>query len=337
MAGKNGNSTDTLKLLDEIVADAPTWDYYAALRHFECAYADQPRLGESRRPSDDKVRLSQKPTTIFAPSTLHEAKRGDDKLLHLSVLFLGMFGPNGPLPLHLTEYARNRVRDAKDQSMVEFMNMFHHRVLSLFYRVWANKEPTVHYDRPDEDRFHAYVGSLLGIGTPEMWERDDLADNSKLHFAGHFGALPRHAEGLSSILKSLFDVPLAIQEFIGEWLEIPEDSLCKLGANSGALGRDTVLGRYSWQRQYKFRLLIGPMTLDEYRQLLPNGEKLGLVSDTLKNYVGYELTCDANLVLKKEEVPGVLLGQSGQLGWTTWLNNKPVQADADDLLLSIRI
>ncbi|MGB0845674.1 MAG: type VI secretion system baseplate subunit TssG [Thiolinea sp.] len=336
MASENRNSADTLRLFEEIIADAPRWGYYAALRQFECLYADQPRLGESRRPSDDKIRLGQEPSTIFAPATLHAANRNDE-LLHLSVLFMGVFGPNGPLPLHLTEYARNRIRDVKDESMVKFMDMFHHRLLSLFYRVWANKEPTVHYDRPESDRFHCYVGSLLGIGVPELWERDGLSDNSKLHFAGHFGALPHHAEGLSSILRSFFKVPLKIQEFVGEWLKIPDESLCKLGSHSGALGVDTVLGGYSWQCQYKFRLLIGPMPLQDYKQLLPGGEKLALVSDILKNYLGYELACDARLILDKKEVPGVSLGQSGQLGWTTWLNNQPADSDADDLLLNIRI
>lgn len=337
MASQNRHSSDTLKLMEDVLNDAPRWRYYAALRQLECAYAGQPRLGKSRRPVDDKVRLGQEPTTIFAPATIHSAKQDDKGLLQLKVLFMGMFGPNGPLPLHLTEYARNRVRDAKDESMVQFMDMFHHRLLSLFYRVWADKEPTVQYDRPETDRFHWYVGSLLGVGTPEMRERDGLADNSKLHFAGHFGSLPHHAEGLSAILKSFFNVPLRIKEFVGEWLKIPGGSLCKLGSNGGSLGLETVLGGYSWQRQYKFRILIGPMPLVDYEQLLPGEDKLALVSDVLKNYLGHEMTCDVNLVLKQDEVPGTVLGQYGKLGWTSWVAGNTAAQDADDLILDIRI
>ncbi|MEZ5450609.1 MAG: type VI secretion system baseplate subunit TssG, partial [Thiolinea sp.] len=247
-----------------------------------------------------------------------------------------MFGPNGPLPLHLTEYARNRVRDARDEGMVRFMDLFHHRLLSLFYRVWADKEPTVQYDRPETDRFQWYVGSLLGMGTPEHRQRDTVPDNSKLHFAAHLGSVPHHAEGLSALLRSFFKVPLKIQEFVGEWLAIPEENHCRLGGNSCALGQDTTIGARSWQRQYRFRLLVGPMNLDEYESLLPGGEKIALVADILRNYLGYELTCDTCLILKKDEVPATRLGQFGRLGWTSWVQNAARADDARDLLLEIR-
>lgn len=337
MASQNRDSPDTLKLLDDVLSDAPRWRYYAALRQLECAYAEQPRLGKGRRPVDDKIRLGQEPSTIFAPSTIHTAKQDDKGLVQLKVLFMGVFGSNGPLPLHLTEYARNRVRDAKDESMVQFMDMFHHRLLSLFYRVWADKEPTVQYDRPDTDRFHWYMGSLFGLGTPELRDRDGMADNSKLHFAGHLGSMPHHAEGLSSILRSFFQVPLSIQEFVGEWLKIPQESLCKLGVKGGELGLTTVLGGLSWQCQYKFRLLIGPMDLSDYEKLLPNQEKSVLIADVVANYLGHEMTYDSNLILKKDQVPRTLLGNYGQLGWTTWLNNYPADSDADDLLTGINL
>jgi type VI secretion system protein ImpH len=337
MASENGNGSTSLDVLESLQNETPRWHYYAALRQLECLYPQRPRLGKSRRPQDDFIRLEQEPSTIFAPSTLHQVTQDEKGQLRLSVLFMGMFGVNGPLPLHLTEYVRNRRRDAHDESMIQFMNMFHHRLLSLFYRVWADKEPTVQYDRPETDRFQCYVGSLLGIGTPELRQRDRLLDNSKLHFAGHFGSTPHHSDGLLSILSSFFNAPIRIKEFVGEWLKIPDDSVCTLGVNGGSLGVTTVLGGLSWQRQYKFRILIGPLQLEEYEQLLPEQKKLALIADVIKNYVGYEMACDIRLVLEKKQIPKAVLGSYGQLGWTTWLNNQLSQNVADDLVLNIRI
>lgn len=321
-------------IIQNITNDPHSFGFYEAMRLIECHYRDQTRLGETLKSSDDMIRLGQMPSTTFAPSTLASASTEKDALLHLNVFFFGMFGPNGALPLHLTEYANERVRTARDESFIHFMDMFHHRLLCLFYRAWANKEPTVHYDRPEQDRFHMYTGSLLGIGAPSLQDRDRMPDNSKMHYAGHMSSQTHHAEGLSSVLQAFFKVPVKIKEYIGEWLEIPHQSRCFLGMNleGRKLGEDAVLGGKSWQRQYKFRVLIGPMNLDEYHGLLPGKAKLKQVSAILKNYVGIEMTWDVNLILKKDDIPKTELGNFGQLGWTTWLHSKPMVTDANDFL-----
>jgi type VI secretion system protein ImpH len=102
--------------------------------------------------------------------------------------------------------------------------------------------------------------------------------------------------------------------------------------DGGKLGEDAVLGGRSWQRQYKFRVKIGPMSLDDYEGLLPGKDKLEQVSAILKNYVGLEMMWDINLILKKEAVPKTKLGSFGQLGWTTWLKSQAMKEDADDFL-----
>ncbi|KAG1694985.1 Protein ClpV1 [Nymphon striatum] len=184
-----------------------SFGFYEALRLIECYYKDRSRLGETLKSADDMIRLGQTPTAAFAPSTLSSATTEKDDLLHLNVFFFGLFGPNGALPLHLTEYANERVRTARDESFIHFLDMFHHRLLCLFYRAWANKEPTVHFDRPEQDKFHNYTGSLLGIGTPGVQDRDQMPDSSKMHYAGHMSSQTHHAEGLSSVLQAFFKVP----------------------------------------------------------------------------------------------------------------------------------
>ena len=334
MGSKNRYEVSAVNILQEISKNPHKYGFYEAMRLIECYHKDKVRIGETLRPADDMIRLGQSSTSAFAPATLASAKVEANDILHLKVYFFGMFGPNGALPLHLTEYANDRVKNARDESLIHFMDMFHHRLLSLFYRAWANKEPTVHYDRPDQDRFHIYTGSLSGIGMPEMQDRDRMPDNSKMYYSGHMGAQTHHAEGLGSVLQSFFNVPVDIKEFIGEWLTIPEESCCYLGENldAGKLGEDAVLGGKSWQRQYKFRVVIGPMDLDEYEGLLPGKDKLRLVSTIIKNYLGLELNWDVNLILKKQEIPKTCLGKYGQLGWSSWLHSHEPTTDSDGFL-----
>ena len=150
------------------------------------------------RPAQDAVRLAQEPSVEFAPATLAgwEPASRTAPPARLLVHFFGLFGPDGALPLHLTEYARDRRRNHRDPTFQRFADIFHHRALSLFYRAWANSRPTVSFDRPEEDRFALYVGALIGLGMDSLRDRDAMPDLTKLHFAGHLACQTRHAEGL---------------------------------------------------------------------------------------------------------------------------------------------
>lgn len=133
MAGTNRTATRDLSAL-RALADAPHgYGFYHAVRLLECAYRDKPRLGQSVRPVDDPIRLAQDPAVTFAPSTLSSFTPGKGNTPpRLATYFFGLFGPHGPLPLHLTEYARDRQRHAGDATFVRFSDVFHHRMLSLF-------------------------------------------------------------------------------------------------------------------------------------------------------------------------------------------------------------
>ena len=126
---------------------------------------DKPRWGDALRPVDEPVRLGQDPDLSFAPAPLASFELGQDGAPpRLQVRLFGLLGPNGPLPLHLTEYARERLRHAGDPTLSRFLDLFHHRFLALFYRAWAQAQPHVNRDRPNDDRFAVYVGAFVGHG-----------------------------------------------------------------------------------------------------------------------------------------------------------------------------
>ncbi len=312
------------------------YGFFAALRLLECAHADRPRIGSAARPGDEPVRIGQEPSLIFAPSSLASFRGGaDGRPAELAVHFLGLFGPNGPLPLHLTEYARDRRRNHDDETFARFCDVFHHRLLSLFYRAWAQAQPTVQFDRPGDDRFATYVGALFGLGTPGLRDRDELPDRAKLHFAGHLAGGSRHPDGLRAILAGFFEAPVAIEEFVGLWIPLPRRARCRLGASpaTGSLGTTAVVGSRIWDAQQKFRIRIGPVGIDRYRALLPGSGALERMRAAVRNYVGDEMIWDVRIVLRKEDVPVARLGQRGRLGWTSWLAGPPRENDADDLVL----
>jgi len=317
-------------------AETPyAFGFYQAMRRLEAAHRGRPRFGRAIRPEQEPVRLGQEPSLLFAPSTLQAWTETEGFPPRLLQNFFGVFGPNGPLPMHLTEFARDRRRNFNDPTFQRFADIFHHRALSLFYRAWANCQPTVSFDRPDDDRFAFYVGSLIGLGMKSLRNRDAMPDLTKLHFAGHMATQTRHAEGLGSILSSFFIVKVRVACFIGAWLSLQPSDWTRLAdrPETATLGGTTLIGRRVWSRQHKFRIVFGPLTLPDYMRLLPGGASFRRLVPIVRNYAGDTLAYDVNLVLKRDEVPAIRLGRQGLLGWTTWLMPRRSADDAADLFL----
>jgi type VI secretion system protein ImpH len=338
MASENGNKAEAVTLFREIQQEPYRFGFFQAVRRINCANSDMALTGTAFRPGDDPIRFAQTPYTEFAPSTLKSLDfDGPNGTPRLSQLFFGLFGPNGPLPTHLTEYARDRLRHNHDATFARFADMFHHRMVSLFYRSWAQAQPTVQHDRPEQDRFSMYVGALAGLGIPSFRDADSMPFAAKLHFAGHLSSLPTHATGLASMLESYFQVPAKIIEFVAHWLTIPQRDRLQLGRTPGLgmLGQTAVLGEKVWQRQDKFQVCLGPLSLEEYEAFLPSGQSFAGLVAAVRNYLGLELLWEVRLLLKGVEKPVTCLGKQGVLGWTSWLRTEEPEKTVGDLVLQV--
>lgn len=313
--------------LAEIAAAPHLHDFFHALRRLEAAHPEKPRLGTARRPADEPVRLGQAADLSFAASSISSvqlnSRLGKPRI---EVRFLGLFGPNGPLPLHLTAYARERMIHKGDETFARFADLFHHRLLLLFYRAWAQAQPTVSHDRPREDRFADYVGSLLGVGGAEWRGRDAAPDHARLAFAGLLSRQVRHADGLANLLGAFLGRPVRVEHFVGRWMALPQAERTRIG-RAGARGRQptarlgssAVLGGAVFDRQHHFRIHIGALALPEFESLLPVGAALPAVQALVRQYAGVEFGWDLRLELAEGQRPACRPGRSGRLGWTTWL------------------
>jgi type VI secretion system protein ImpH len=335
MAGSNGDKTNSL--IAELTEKPHTFDFYAAVRLLQGCYLDKPRIGHSRFAAEDPVRFAQSPALDFAPSTMEAMRRKNPA--RPPVVYsrnFGLFGPNGPLPLCLTEYARDRILHHGDPTFAAFCNVFHHRLASFFFRAWADAQQTVDFDRPNDQHWSYFIGSLIGLGMDSLLDCDSVPDRAKLYFAGRLSQQNRNADGLEAIVQDFFGVRTAVQTFVGRWLKLPTGSVCKLGDSkaTGNLGGSIIIGSRFWTCQLHFRLRMGPMNLEEYERLLPTGGSFRRLCDWVRQYAGEEFSWDATLVLAKEEVPKIQIGKAGRLGWTTWLKTKPFEKDAEDLVLS---
>ena len=341
---------DPVALLRALAARPAAFDFYAALRQLECAYPERPRIGTALRPQDEALRFGQQPSLAFEPAMLaalvqddasgdgEAGEAGTTAAPRLLLNFFGLLGANGPLPNHLSEYIRDRQRNMNDPTLARFLDVFHHRLISLFYRAWASAQPAVSLDRPGADRYAAYMAALVGLGLPSLRGRDAVPDFAKLHYAGRLGPQARNAAGLAAIIGDFFEAPVQVEEFVGHWMALPADGWCTLrsGAAAEVLGSTTVIGTRVWNTQHKFRLVIGPLDLEQARRLLPGGDGVATLVAWVRQYAGLALDWDVNLVIRREQVPGLRLGPATQLGWTSWLSSRPPSHDDRQLRFDAR-
>ena len=335
MAGIDRQKADAL--IAQLMAEPHAFDFYAAVRLLQGCFPELPRIGHSWSPAQDPVRFAQNPSLDFAPATLEAMKQKDPA--RPPVLFsrhFGLFGPNGPLPLCLTEYARERQLHHGDVTFAAFCNVFHHRLISFFFRAWADAQKTVDFDRPGDQHWAEFVASLIGIGMPSLQGRGSVPDRAKLFFAGRLAQQSRNAEGLEAIVQDFFGIHTEVTTFAGQWLRLPQGSKCKLGESTetGKLGATVIVGARIWNCQLHFQIRMGPMKFAEYERMLPTGSSFQRLCDWVRHYTGDLFSWDVRLILAKDDVPATQIGRAGRLGWTTWLKTMPFKHDADELVIS---
>lgn len=318
-----------------------TMDFYRAVRMLDAAHPDLPRTGEAYTPAQESIRFGQKPELVFARTPIESfSPATETSPPRLYINFLGLFGPNGPLPLHLTEHARSRARHNGDRTFAAFADIFHHRMIALFYRAWMVNQLSADLDRPDEQAFSHYIGAMFGAAddTPAPTENDSIPLNAKLYYTGRLSSPTRNIEGLESIIAEFFSVPATIETHVGRWIPLPEDCYCGLGGRTtdSTLGQNAIIGTRVWDTQLSFRVNLGPMRYADYKRLLPRGDSFRRLRDWILNYAGAELYWDARLIIRADELPMLRLGEKGgqQLGWTTWLHSNPPTRNHGELLVT---
>jgi type VI secretion system protein ImpH len=259
----------------------------------------------------------------------------------LRVNFMGLTGPMGLLPLYYSSLIRERLR-ARDFAMRDFLDIFNHRAISLFYRAWEKHHFTVAYERGEEDRISPHMLDLAGLGTPGLAGRQDAPDEALLFRVGLLGTHVRSAAALRQLLMDYFDVPVEIEQFVGAWRALEADTQCmfsEAGSYSEQLGLGVVLGDEVWDQQSGVRIRLGPLSLEQYRGFLPDGGSHQPLRALVRFFAGNELDIEVQLALRKEEAPRCELGGEGpdapRLGWSTWASSAPLREDPDQAILRI--
>jgi type VI secretion system protein ImpH len=344
------------------------FDFFQAVRLLERLAPTRRPVGRHGPPDDEIVRFQAYLSLAFPPSSIHdiELPNPDLRLPRMTVAFLGLTGPSGVLPRHYTELLLRLEKEAKGRerpALRAWLDLFDHRLISLFYRAWEKYRFAILYERGEHlqgegDPFTRSLFSLVGLGVPSLRQRlrvstrqevggerrerrlaqvDDLA---LVYYSGFLAHRPRCGVSLEAMVADYFDVPAELRQFQGQWLRLEPAGQSRLGegACSNELGTNLVAGDRVWDVQSKFRLRLGPLRYGRFASFLPDrspepGPKaFFLLCHLVRLYVGPELDFEVQLVLARQDVPACRMTaeDAPRLGWNTWVRSEDFPRDADD-------
>ena len=254
---------------------------------------------------------------------------------------MGLTGPSGVLPAHYTEMLMDRRFVQRDGSAHAFFDLFNHRAISLFYEAWQKYRFHISYEMGARDGFTQHLLDLLGTGRPDLQSRGKqpkehaLSTQILVYFAGALGRRPLPSSSLVSLVRGYFGVEVALEQFVGQWIEAPSSEQSGLGGACNALGVSTVLGQRMWDQQTKIRLRIGPLDKAKFAEFQPGRSAAAALRQLVELCVGQALSCDVTLVLKKEDAPPSVMSSDAQvpmrLGINTWARTTLPTKDLDDV------
>jgi len=327
-------------LAQELFNEPYRFDFFQAVRLLERIEARRQPVGRDGDAANEAVRFRTRQTLSFPPSEIYQITKdnrdGDEVAPEMMVAFMGLSGPHGVLPHHYTELLMDRAR-YRDTALWRFLDIFNHRMISFFYRVWEKHRFPIAYERGRFDQFTGYLFDIIGMGTNGLRGRQSFEDQGLLFYGGLIAQHPHSASAIAGILTDYFKVPARLDQITGQWLKLGEN-VTQLGAANSELGLSAVVGTRVWDSQSKFRVKLGPLDLKGLNAFLPTGSAFKPLAHMVRLLVGLELDFDAQLILKAEEVPFCVLTTTGdhgpRLGWSSWLKTREFVRDDDQVVLS---
>jgi type VI secretion system protein ImpH len=317
------------------------FEFFQAVRLLERLFPDKSPVGRFHPPSAEVVRFVANSTLVFPASQVQSLEWPKDGAGRMKVNFMGLTGPEGVLPLYYTSLVAERTRSG-DRSAADFFDIFNHRIISLFYLAWEKYRFSIAYEREGLDPFSHHLMDLIGLGTPGLQDRLAVLDDSLLYYAGLLAQHPRSAEALRYLLGDYFEVPVEVEQFAGGWYPLDRNTQTALEgglSESEQLGFGAVVGDEVWDQTARVRIAIGPLSLEQYEDFLPQGsafEPLRALTDFFSNG---EFDFEIQLILDRRDVPPCELGAEGehapQLGWHTYIKTRPMKEHASETILQL--
>lgn len=297
-------------------------------------------------PASQVEALQAEPRDIAANAGALGAALREGRLrhVHLTPAFMGLLGNQGVLPAHYTERIAEHQQQDKDEGARAFLDTFSNRSLGLFYEAWRKYRLPLRYQADGNDGFLPLLLALAGLGDASLRrrladpERGAVLDESIGYFAASLRQRPASAMQLGRVLSEYFGQPLRVEQFVGDWYEVPLAQQTVLGQDNAVLGSRAIAGARVWQRDLRLRLVVGPLDYRSFHAFLPGGSAARALTSLVTMFTGVSLAYEVELELRADAVRSASLSEHGpplRLGWDAYLVERPPAGNRRDVRYAI--
>jgi type VI secretion system protein ImpH len=330
---------NTAPLLPALFDQARRMNFIRFCEMLELAAPDMPSLGTTDSPATDPVRFRSRAQLGF-PGREIDAVRFDidDPAAPPSVVttFLGLYGVDARMPAYFVDEVAQHRDGAEPLSA--FLDIFHHRIITQFYRVARKYRYPVGFRRDGTDSVSRFLLSFAGFGfsartgttisipstrvggeeqksTGARQRLAEVADKRRLlSMLGLAMQKTRTAEGLAGVLRhAVPDAAITVEEFHPVWREVTD-------FEPAPLGEQCLLGRGFYDRANVVRVVITPASRETVLSLVPGQPTHREIMTLLRFYLGYESEADLEMHVRVDLMPRPTLEpRQANLGFTAQL------------------
>ena len=335
-------------VLERLLTRGWEFDFFQAAWLLERCWSDRTPVGQRGPVGREGLRFRPDVSLGFPPTDVRritecQAIGSDETYSRVDVTFLGLYGVATPLPLH---YAVSILRSVEPEDADEaesapvgppsardrepgsapardFLDLLHHRLISLFYRAWTKYRYHVTFGMPDRDVITDYLLWLIGCGPGWTAEQAGVSPIRLIRYAGILTQHPRSALTLEQMLYDYWaKIPIRVEQFLGRWVTLAPEDINSVGALNSRLGVDLTVGEQVFDLAGAFSIAIGPVDWETYVSFLPDGERFGETVSLVRFYCADPSAFDVMIRVRPGEIPETRLGSddtAGRLGYSSWV------------------
>ena len=316
------------KIKEKLRDEGYSFEFFQAVHLLENLYPGSPACGGDGPFKSERIRIRPNRDMGFPPGDIRSVeqlarKYGGGDLWRITQNFMGLYGVNSPLPSFIPVMIAQAYQD--EDPLRDFLDIFNHRILSLYYRSWKKHQLAPSCDPTGQTPLVFALGSMIGRQGDIPDQDWSVAPERLIRYAGLLSSQARPAGGLEAMVSDFFGLDdVKVKEFLPKKVRLTGEDLTRLGAGdqNNQLGRSVILGDTVKEVGGQFRLTLGPLDLDSFLKFQPGSEVFLQLNFLVRLYTRNQLDYELELILRSDQVETMSLSSSNPkhgLGRYSWL------------------
>lgn len=345
-------------LLERLLTRGWEFDFFPAVWLLERYASDRLPVGHRGPVVKEAFRFRPEVSVGFPSTDVRQITQCGEPVdregfYQVDVTFMGLYGVSSPLPLHYSidilrtveprgetvdepveGAAANRLppplQESNPTPTRDFLDVFHHRLISLFYRSWLKYRYDKQFGATGRDVLTGYLMWL--VGCPSGFGESDLGLSPvrMIRYAGVLTQHPKSSATLEGVLSDYWGgLPIRVEQCVGRWVPLSAADMNVVGLANSTLGVDLTVGEQVYDLNGTFNVVLGPVDWETYQAFLPDGLAFAETRSLVRLHCCDPLGFTVEVRLLEDQVPQMALSsepQAGRLGYTSWVRTDQMGA-----------